>query len=364
MGITVRAVTDGDNKSQQEIERELIAQKEQEEAARAAAEAEAAAEDAKAAEAAKADEGGKPEITEELVLKFLSEKSGRQIQTIESLFQKEELPEDVDAILRYKKETGRGIADYMKLQRNVDSVKEDELLADYFLATETGLDESDIPAIMAEFQYDEEIDDEAHVRKAKLAKKQALSKAKMYFKEQTEKYKLPIEQIDKNVIRKDSDEYKAYQQWLEQTNQTKTVAEQRRGFFMKKTEELFNPEFKGFEFQIGEQKMTFTPGDPRELKALQSDPMNWVKKYIGEDGNIADVAGYHKALSVAMNPEKFAKHFYDQGVAKATEDVMARMKNVDMGQRQVTQTTRTGGLQIKAVSPESPFSGGLKIKQK
>ena len=361
MAFTVRAVTDEDNKSQQEIERELIAQKEQEDAARAAEEAKAAAE---AAKAAKADEGKEPEITEELVLRFLSEKSGKQIQTIESLFQKEEIPEDIDAILKYKKETGRSIADYMKLQRNVDSVKEDELLADYFLATEAGLDESDIPAIMAEFQYDEEIDDEAHVRKAKLAKKQALSKAKMYFKEQTEKYKLPIEQIDKNVIRKDSEEYKAYQQWLEQTNQTKTVAEQRRGFFMKKTEELFNPEFKGFEFQIGEQKMTFTPGDPKELKSLQSDPMNWVKKYIGEDGNIADVAGYHKALSVAMNPEKFAKHFYDQGVAKATEDVMAKMKNVDMGARTIPQTTRTGGLQIKAVSPESPFSGGLKIKQK
>lgn len=363
MGITVRAVTDGDNKSQQEIERELIAQKEQEEAARAAEEAKAAAD---AAAKGDGDNGGKqePEITEELVLRFLSEKSGKHIQTIESLFQKEDIPEDIDAILKYKKETGRSIADYMKLQRNVDSVKEDELLADYFLATETGLDESDIPAIMAEFQYDEEIDDEAHVRKAKLAKKQALSKAKMYFKEQTEKYRLPIEQIDKNVIRKDSEEYKAYQQWLEQTNQTKTVAEQRRGFFMKKTEELFNPEFKGFEFQIGEQKMTFTPGDPKELKSLQSDPMNWVKKYIGEDGNIADVAGYHRALSVAMNPEKFAKHFYDQGVAKATEDVMAKMKNVDMTERKTPQSARTGGLQIKAVSPESPFSGGLKIKQK
>lgn len=358
MGFTVRAVTDEPAKSQQEIERELIAKKELEDA-------EKAAEEAKTEESiVDGTDKQEPEITEALVLKFLSEKSGKQIQTIESLFQKEEIPEDIDAILKYKKETGRSIADYMKLQRDVNSVKEDELLADYFLATETGIDESDIPAIMAEFQYDEEIDDEAHVRKARLAKKQALSKAKMYFEEQTKKYKLPIEQIDKNVIRKDSDEYKAYQQWLEQTNQTKTVAEQRRGFFMKKTEELFNQEFKGFEFQIDEQKMTFTPGDPRELKSLQSDPMNWVKKYIGEDGNIADVAGYHKALSVAMNPEKFAKHFYDQGVAKATEDVMARMKNVDMKERSTPQHTRTGGLQIKAVSPESQFAGGLKIKQK
>jgi len=357
MGFTVRAVTDEPAKSQQEIERELIAKKEQEDAERAV-------EELKVAEEIIIDDDKQDtEITEALVLKFLSEKSGKQIQTIESLFQKEEIPEDIDAILKYKKETGRSIADYMKLQRDVNSVKEDELLADYFLATETGIDESDIPAIMAEFQYDEEIDDEARVRKARLAKKQALSRAKMYFEEQTKKYKLPIEQIDKNVIRKDSDEYKAYQQWLEQTSQTKTVAEQRRGFFMKKTEELFNPEFKGFEFQIGEQKMTFTPGDPRELKSLQSDPMNWVKKYIGEDGNIADVAGYHKALSVAMNPEKFAKHFYDQGVANATEDVMARMKNVDMKERSTPQHTRTGGLQIKAVSPESQFSGGLKVKQ-
>jgi hypothetical protein len=37
---------------------------------------------------------------------------------------------------------------------------------------------------------------------------------------------------------------------------------------------------------------------------------------LNEDGLIEDAVGYHKALAVAMNPEKFAKFFYEQGKAE------------------------------------------------
>lgn len=363
MFTSVKIVDGGEQKSQQEIEKELIEQKAREDAAAAEAAAAAAAE----AEAAKLAEEQKTldvQIKEEDVFKFLSEKTGKQITGLNDLFQEKtiEIPEDVEAFLKYKKETGRGITDYMKLQRDVNTVKEDELLADYFLATEEGIDETDIPNLLTEFQYDEDLDDEAHVRKAKLAKKQALAKAKKYFEEQKASYKLPIEQVDKNVIRKDSDEYKTYQEWLTQTKQKADTAAEKRVFFMKKTEDLFSPEFKGFEFKVDDKSLMFTPGDPKELMKLQSDPMNFVGKYIGADGTISDVEGYHKALSVAMNPEKFAKHFYDQGVAKATEELMAKMKNIDMSERQVSQQAKLGGLQIKEVSDQN-FSGGLRIKK-
>jgi len=355
---SVRVVDADEQKSQQEIERELIAKKEAEDAA--AAEAAAEAERLKNLE----EEVETISIKEEDVFRYLSEKTGRQISGLSDLIQEKqiELPEDVDAFLKYKKETGRGIADYMKLQRDVTTVKEDELLAEYFLATEEGIDETDIPGLLAEFSYDEDIDDESRVRKAQLAKKQALSKAKKYFEDQKSSYKLPIEQIDKNVIRKDSDEYQTYQQWLTQKERAEATASEKRGFFMKKTEALFSPEFKGFEFKLDDKSITFTPGDPKELLKLQSDPMNFVKKYIGDDGMISDVEGYHKALSVAMNPEKFAKHFFDQGMAQAREELMKGIKNVDMSERQVMQNQKPGGVQIKEISDQS-FAGGLRIKK-
>ena len=53
----------------------------------------------------------------------------------------EELPEDVAAYFRYKKETGRGMDDYIKLNKDYNEVGEDELIMDYYRHTEEGLDD-------------------------------------------------------------------------------------------------------------------------------------------------------------------------------------------------------------------------------
>ena len=85
-------------------------------------------------------------------------------------------------------------------------------------------------------------------------------------------------------------------------------------------------------------------------------------KYLDESGLLKDSAGYHRALAVAMNPEKFAEFFYEQGKAEATEDVMRKTKNVNMSERRTPEVTSNGGMKIKAVS--TPSSRGLKIKSK
>ena len=94
----------------------------------------------------------------------------------------EELPEDVAAYFKYKKETGRGIEDYVKLQRDFDSMNPDSLLREYLSATEgEGLDAEDIDSLMEDYSYDEELDDEAVIKKTKLAKKKTIAKAKKIF---------------------------------------------------------------------------------------------------------------------------------------------------------------------------------------
>ena len=51
--------------------------------------------------------------------------------------------------------------------------------------------------------------------------------------------------------------------------------------FVNKTNEVFNDEFKGFEFNVGDKNFTFKPGDRDELKSKQSDVNNFVGKYHG-----------------------------------------------------------------------------------
>ncbi len=61
-----------------------------------------------------------------------------------------------------------------------------------------------------------------------------------------------------------------------------------------------------------------------------------------------------------MNPEKFAKFFYEQGQADATDDVLRKTKNINMSERRAPEVATKGGMQVKAVAPDS--GRGLKIR--
>lgn len=61
-----------------------------------------------------------------------------------------------------------------------------------------------------------------------------------------------------------------------------------------------------------------------------------------------------------MNPERFAKFFYEQGKSSATEDVIRKTKNIDMSERKAPEVLSKGGFKVKSVS--QPSSRGLKIK--
>ena len=93
---------------------------------------------------------------------------------------------------------------------------------------------------------------------------------------------------------------------------------------------------------------------------MQETPMNFVKKFLDDQGLLKDAEGYHRSLAIAMNPDKFARFFYEQGKSSATEDVMRKTKNINMSERSSPETVVKSGFQVKSVS--SPSSSGLRIK--
>jgi len=305
-----------------------------------------------------------PELKEEDVLSYLGKRYNKEISSFDELMaqrqEKEELPDDVEAFLKYKKETGRGIQDYLRLQEDFDTMDPDKLLKQYYMATEVGLDEDDIDIMMDEFSYDEDLDDDSDIKKAKIAKKKAIAKAKDYFNSEKDKYKQPLESRGNVMPDSEREEYEAYKQYIEKSKTLQEEQERQSAWFQKKTDEVFSQEFKGFEFNIDDRKITFSPGDATELKKLQSTPMNFINKYLDESGMISDANGYHRALAIAMNPEKFAKFFYEQGQANATEDVTKKIKNVNMSERRAPEASPKGGMQIREVNPDA--GRGLKIK--
>ena len=122
-----------------------------------------------------------------------------------------------------------------------------------------------------------------------------------------------------------------YEQYLKSVRSNEEATRKKQEWFSKKTDEVFSSEFKGFEFTVGDKNVTYSPGDASELKSKQSNVLNFINKFMDEEtGLMKDAQGYHRALSLAMNPEKFAKFFYELGQAEGVEDVVRKTKNVNM----------------------------------
>ena len=132
--------------------------------------------------------------------------------------------------------------------------------------------------------------------------------------------------------------------------------------FQEKTNGLFNEEFKGFKFNLGEKSFRFNVRNTDQVKETQSDINNFVKKFLDDDGNLTNAEAYHKSLYTAMNADAIAKHFYEQGKADAVKDSVANAKNIDMAPRQsLNDGVEVGGLKYKVLGDNSD---SLKFKIK
>lgn len=306
------------------------------------------------------------ELTDEEVLTYIGKKQGREIGSMEDLMiereaTNQELPEDVEAYFKYKKDTGRGMEDFLKLSTDYDALEENDILRDYYKHTEEGLDADDITDLIDDrFEYDEDLDEESLVRSRKLKKKQEIVKARKFFNEQKETYNVPLE----SSVGMGSEAAEELKQYKQEMANAKTVTEEnnrKSEWFNKKSDELFNDEFKGFEFKVNDKAVVFKPADTAELRVQNDTPFNFISKHLGEDGLLKDTEGYHKALAVAMNPDKFAKHFYEQGQADAIESDAKRSKNINMDTRRTPETSRKGGMQIRSSEPTARTGNGLVI---
>ena len=351
MEFKVKEVTVGEEKSTQQVEQELLDKHE-----------EGLQEDQPKAEEPKAEEPA--ELNEKDVLSYIGKRYNKEINSFDELMSEretqEELPEDVAAYFKYKKDTGRGIKDYVELQKDFDDTNPDSLLRDYLRVTEDGLDEEDIETLMDDYSFDEDLDDEGDIKKIKLKKKKAIAKAKDYFKEMQDKYKQPLESRGMQTSNVSDEEMEGYKQYIADAKSHEEETTRKKEFYDSKTLEVFTPEFKGFEFNIGEETITFSPGSLEDLKKNALNPGGWATKYLDDSGLLKDSKGFHRSVAIAQNPEKFAKFFYEQGKANATEDVMRKTKNINMSERRTPEVTSKGGTQFKSLSTDS--GRGLKIK--
>ena len=374
---TVKEVTGVETKSTAQVEEELLKEHEEkfqaEESNSDVERVDASSESTPPTEEQKevhqeeeASEASGTGLEDKDILEYIKNRYNKDIASVDDLFstqkENEELPEDVQAFFKYKKETGRGMSDFLSLQKDYAELDDDKVLTDYYSHIEEGLDEIDVQDLIDDkFGYDADLDEEKIVKKKRLAKKRELSKARKFFEEQKEQYKLPLESRGDVSSNEQQEEYDRYKSYMEESETQEEARKKRYDWFVQKTNEVFNQDFKGFDISVNDKTYTYKPGDTTELKNKQSDYTTFVAPFLDDKtGMMKDSKGYHKAIAIASNPEKFARFFYEQGKSEAIDDVSKKSKNIDMV-RKTPQTFSKNGLKIRAVGDTS--SGrGLRIK--
>ena len=309
-------------------------------------------EEVRSAEEVKEETSIIEEITEEVKEEVVKEKVIEQTPQIS-------LPENVEKLVSFMKETGGTVEDYVNLNKDYSDYDEKSLLNEYYKKIKPHLNTEEIDFLMEDtFSYDEEADDERTVKKRQLLFKEEIAKAKNFLESSKSKYYEEIK-LRPGVTQ----EQQKAMEFFNRYNKEQQIAAERRESFRNKTNEIFADDFKGFEISVGEKNFRYNVSNPQALAEKQSDLNTFVKKFLNKDGEVVDTVGYHKAIYAAENVDTIANHFYEQGKADAVKDVMAKSKNITNEPRpQATGDIFINGLKVKAI--DGVDSSKLKFKVK
>ena len=283
---------------------------------------------------------------------------------VESMETGEKLPENIQKLVDFMEETGGDLNDYVKLNQDYSKLDNQSLLKEFYNQTKPHLDTEEIDFMMEDyFSYDEEIDDERDIKRKKLAMKEQVAQARQHLDSAKSKYYEDIKYGSKLT----GEQQKAvdfFNRYNTESKEQQEVAEKQHRTFLNKTNQLFNKDFKGFEYNVGDKKFRFNVKNSDTVKDTQSDINNFVKKFLNKNNEMEDAKGYHKSMYTAMNADSIANHFYEQGKADALKDSVAKSKNISMDPRQQhSGDINTGGMKVKVLG-ENSNDFKFKIKQK
>jgi hypothetical protein len=309
------------------------------------------------------EELGSPiqEITEEEVDEKTVELYEEAEQAVkDQVTQGKALPENIQSLVDFMSQTGGTIEDYVRLNHDYSSVDEKVLLNEYYKQTKPHLDKEEVDFLMEDnFSYDEELDEPRDIRKKKLAFKEEVAKARKELDAMKDRYyqEIKLRPGATQDQQKATDFFNRYKQ---QEENAKALQQD----FKAQTEQVFNDDFKGFDFNLGEKKFRYKLQNPSEVGKSQLNVNSFISKFVDKNGAVTDPSGYHKAMYAAMNSDKIANHFYEQGRADGIKNIVDSSKNLSNDKpRQVADgNVFINGLKVKSISGLD--SSKLKIKKR
>ncbi|TSE11278.1 hypothetical protein [Aquimarina algiphila] len=316
------------------------------------------------------------------ILNFLNKKSNTSFKTIEEYNQsltkeiekevvkevQPEYDEETQKFLNFKKETGRGMQDWIKLNENHDNKSDMQLAFDKIKNDNKGinLNTEDLRILLSqELGVDtEDLDDLEH--KDKLRLKVLANTFKNELKAEQEKYLTPLEKTEKPTEKS------------QPNGETITIGGQQiskeehqklREEYLQSSSQAVS-ELKGVEIDLVISDATgnkthklnydFTDPDKQEMLAGSNDLDKLLLPYINEEGGLK-----HKELNQALffgNPknwEKVQKSMVQQAYSLGVNSVLKEERNIDFTTNpKPTEPKAKNGYGEVGVRP----SGGFSVK--
>jgi len=274
-----------------------------------------------------------------------------------------DLPENIQDLVKFMEETGGSLEDYVRLSADYANADQKTLLREYYKQTKPHLNDDEVSFLMeSDFSWDEETDEPKDIKKKQIALKEEVAKAKDFLTGLKDQYYKEVK-LGSKLLPEQQKAIEFFNRYNEEQQSTEELLDRQAKHFNKETEKVFNTEFKGFNFKVGDKKFRFNVKDANKVKENQGDLLNVFNKYVGNNNLLQDAAGYHKALFAASNADELANHFYEQGKADAIKETMANAKNINMDPRKTNEGfVDAGGVKVRAISGDN--NSGLKLKLK
>jgi hypothetical protein len=313
----------------------------------------------------------KEEIVEE-VLQEVTDEPEQPVAEVTQEVTKEEitpqpevkLPENIESLVKFMEETGGTIEEYVRLNADYSNVDNNTLLKEYYKSTKSHLDNSEIDFLIEDnFSFDEDLDEQRDIRKKKLALKEEVAKAKKFLNGMKDEYYKEVK-LGSKLSKDQQDAINFYNEYNQKQSAASEVQQKQYKQFEQTTNNVFNENFKGFDFKVGDKKYRYNVRDAAATKDYQSDISNFVREFLDENDMMKDAAGYHKALYAGRNIDKIVSHFYEQGKADAIKNTAIKSKNIDMDPRTVKPVVNASGMKVKVLGGEDSSRLKFKIRKK
>ena len=301
------------------------------------------------------DEEEQPETTEEVEEEEVEEK-------IEEKTPEVELPENIQKVVDFMNETGGTLEDYVRLNADYSNVDNEALLREYYRSTKPHLSSDEVNFMLEDnFSYNEETDEPRDIKRKKLAYKEAVAQAKNHLEGLKSKYYQEVK-LGSRLAPEQQKAIDFFNRYNDEQVKVDELNAKQQKHFNKETDKVFNENFKGFDFQVGDKKYRYNVKDAAQTKEAQSDVLKAFSGYISKDNLLQDAKGYHKALFSARNADALANHFYEQGKADAIKQMTSEAKNINVNRQTSDGQVKIGNQKMRVISGDNSSNQKFRLK--